>query len=197
MTTYSVFCVGIFRESSNSWVPENRFYKGELQSNEVKGNFLGYADNVEFPLPPNFRLRNGNRLPFSPIVKEKIVPKKVVAKITPSKLAIKNLTQKIFIHAREGEKCFYCKDYLPLNISTKDHVKAKSLGGKNHVKNLVLCCKECNYSKRDLTVIEFMQECNTKLNDCFRNYESKFEDIPRLKQIIESCNELIKRNRHL
>ena len=102
MTTYSVFCVGIFRESSNSWVPENRFYKGELQSNEVKGNFLGYADNVEFPLPPNFRLRNGNRLPFSPIVKEKIVPKKGSSKNNSFKIGNKESYPKDIYSCKGG-----------------------------------------------------------------------------------------------
>lgn len=183
--TYSVFCVGVYNESSNSWIPENRFYKGVLKPSEVKGNFIGFADNVVFPISENFRLRNGNKLPKATChVKTEAVEPII---LNPNK----HQKKKITIHAREGKKCFYCKEYLPLDLMTKDHVKAKSLGGTNNIKNLVTCCKKCNLDKDNLSVIDFSLWCSMKIKEYLTQGLNKSKGIPRLQQIIISCNELI------
>jgi hypothetical protein len=54
-------------------------------------------------------------------------------------------------------RCFYCGGalmghagllkYEGFVLRTKDHVKARSQGGKNHKSNVVPCCSECNMQK--------------------------------------------------
>ena len=38
---------------------------------------------------------------------------------------------------------------LPLNFPTRDHVVAQAQGGTNAIKNLVVCCHQCNRRKQD------------------------------------------------
>lgn len=55
------------------------------------------------------------------------------------------------IFRRDGHKCGYCGSNKDLTI---DHIFPKSKGGKNSWKNLVTCCKKCNYKKDDMTTKE-------------------------------------------
>ena len=62
--------------------------------------------------------------------------------------------------------CFYCeiKLILPKSIRahknrlTKDHIIAKSAGGRSHHINYVHCCKKCNKRKGSLTLEEYLDK---------------------------------------
>lgn len=45
---------------------------------------------------------------------------------------------------RDGNQCFYCGIHLYESQITIEHLKAKSLGGTDNLKNLVIACKACN-----------------------------------------------------
>jgi 5-methylcytosine-specific restriction endonuclease McrA len=153
MNTYSVFRFGL----------EHRFYVGELKPDKTKGELLGYADGLTFPIKGEIELRN----------RDIIKPLRKKIKINPED----SMWKKAIFHAREGKVCFYCKEYLPLNLSTKDHVTPKFLGGGNHDNNLVLCCRKCNERKGKSTVQEFM--------------EQTLKEIERLENTVKSCKELL------
>lgn len=57
--------------------------------------------------------------------------------------------------------CHYCQLELDFGMYghldgwTKDHVIAKSEGGRNSLDNLVACCNPCNNLKSNLTVEQF------------------------------------------
>lgn len=66
---------------------------------------------------------------------------------------------------QNGFKCVYCGITMKLNgggndIFTIDHVIPLSMGGTNEIKNLCVCCRECNYSKGKLESKEYMETIN-------------------------------------
>lgn len=65
---------------------------------------------------------------------------------------------------RDGLACFYCGWTCDLNapldsdrFPTRDHVIARSNGGKSVMTNLVLACKKCNNAKGRRSAMEFIQ----------------------------------------
>lgn len=57
---------------------------------------------------------------------------------------------------RDNWKCHYCYVMLTEKSATRDHVVARSRGGTNHIKNLVLCCHPCNGKKGDMYYKDFI-----------------------------------------
>ncbi len=64
----------------------------------------------------------------------------------------------------EGCQCFYCDTLLNHtrksstyigNQMTADHIVPRSKGGTITVKNIVVCCQDCNKAKSDREFIEF------------------------------------------
>lgn len=43
--------------------------------------------------------------------------------------------------------CFYCDQEMTKLKTTKDHIIPRMLGGTNHDKNKVKCCRDCNSLK--------------------------------------------------
>ncbi len=76
---------------------------------------------------------------------------------------IKNLkigekpSKKLLWH-RDNGSCQYCGKKLKYSESTIDHVIAKSKGGRNTWKNLVIACSKCNQKKGS----RLPKECNMK-----------------------------------
>jgi 5-methylcytosine-specific restriction endonuclease McrA len=63
-----------------------------------------------------------------------------------------------YLLAKWGRKCAYCDaENVPLNI---DHVHPKAKGGSNRVSNLVLACVDCNKTKDDRFVEDFLSHDN-------------------------------------
>jgi 5-methylcytosine-specific restriction endonuclease McrA len=51
------------------------------------------------------------------------------------------------IHARDGERCFYCLRSTPASLRCLDHVVPKAQMGDGSYRNLVSSCMECNVQK--------------------------------------------------
>jgi 5-methylcytosine-specific restriction endonuclease McrA len=62
------------------------------------------------------------------------------------------------IHAREGGLSFYCRRRIPGRSRCLDHVVPRAKSGQNSYRNLVSCCAECNWQKRDHTAEDFLRE---------------------------------------
>ena len=70
-----------------------------------------------------------------------------------------NKTLKISLLLKKADvKCTYCSKELDDNKDcTLDHVLPKSQGGTNNLKNLVICCNDCNRKKSDLLLTQFIK----------------------------------------
>lgn len=55
------------------------------------------------------------------------------------------------------ERCAYCEAYVPDELRTIDHIIPLIKGGKHSSVNMVMACRSCNSSKRDLTSKEFIE----------------------------------------
>ena len=62
------------------------------------------------------------------------------------------------IHAREGGKCFYCLCRIPRRSRCLDHVVPRARSGQNSYRNLVSCCAQCNWQKKDHLAEDFLRE---------------------------------------
>jgi HNH endonuclease len=62
------------------------------------------------------------------------------------------------IHAREGGKCFYCLRRIPGRSRCLDHVVPRAKSGQNSYRNVVSCCPECNWQKKDLAAGDFLRQ---------------------------------------
>ena len=63
-----------------------------------------------------------------------------------------------FIHAREGGKCFYCRRRTSTRSRCLDHVVPCAKFGENSYRNVVSCCVECNWRKKDHPAEDFLRE---------------------------------------
>lgn len=67
------------------------------------------------------------------------------------------------IFARDGDACVYCGGVERLGL---DHVIPAENGGATTMRNLVVCCEECNGSKSTLNLADFI----AKLHRTFERY---------------------------
>lgn len=56
---------------------------------------------------------------------------------------------------RDGPICYICNTFLHKNEITHDHVTPRIRGGEDSVKNLAICCRECNEDKGNRTIEEY------------------------------------------
>lgn len=58
---------------------------------------------------------------------------------------------RLLVYLRDELRCVYCSaDFTGRNqILTLDHLVPKSEGGREHIDNLVACCRKCNQRKAD------------------------------------------------
>lgn len=66
--------------------------------------------------------------------------------------------RRLAIFLRDHGTCIYCLKDLhgaaPFDV-TLDHIKCGHLAGNHHESNLVLACRSCNSSRRDLPLARF------------------------------------------
>lgn len=55
------------------------------------------------------------------------------------------------VASRDGFRCQYCLDRLPMSRLTFDHVMPRSRGGETRWENVVMACGPCNSRKDDRT----------------------------------------------
>lgn len=70
---------------------------------------------------------------------------------SPRGIKLKRLWEK------NGKRCYYCKDIITLNQSSRDHRQPRSRGGSDDPRNICLACKECNSAKQDMTEQEYWE----------------------------------------
>jgi hypothetical protein len=64
---------------------------------------------------------------------------------------------KIFITT---DKCIYCKRQFTIeNNKNIDHINPLNLGGIHELKNIAICCKECNRSKNRQSLYDWLNLC--------------------------------------
>jgi hypothetical protein len=63
--------------------------------------------------------------------------------------------KKLRILAKYGNRCAYCGRELALYSMTVDHIRSKSSGGSNNLKNLNPSCRGCNSMKGDMSITAF------------------------------------------
>jgi 5-methylcytosine-specific restriction endonuclease McrA len=61
------------------------------------------------------------------------------------------------IHARDGERCFYCLRQVTPTVKCLDHVVPRAEHGRNSYRNLVSCCLECNTNKGERQAEDFLR----------------------------------------
>lgn len=59
--------------------------------------------------------------------------------------------------------CYHCEKKFSRDELTMDHLIPISRGGRSTKKNIVVCCKECNSHKKNLTVAELRLRQLSKL----------------------------------
>ena len=65
------------------------------------------------------------------------------------------VAMRTYVRERDGEICFYCKDYAP--DGHVDHRTSRANGGGNEPRNLTWACVFCNCSKGSLNDTEFIR----------------------------------------
>ncbi len=59
--------------------------------------------------------------------------------------------------------CYHCEQKFSRDLLTMDHLIPISRGGRSTKKNIVVCCKECNSHKKNLTVADIRMRQLSKL----------------------------------
>lgn len=69
-----------------------------------------------------------------------------------------DVQRRLEILKRDGYKCFYCLREIQRDTFYLDHLKPRTLGGKNYQCNLVSACKTCNTKKNAGDAATFLRE---------------------------------------
>lgn len=60
----------------------------------------------------------------------------------------------------KSDSCCYCRrNYIEGNSKSIDHIIPVSKGGTHDIKNINICCLQCNLSKRDLILNDWFELC--------------------------------------
>lgn len=74
---------------------------------------------------------------------------------------------KEFLEENKDCKCIYCNTKLTKENATADHIVPISKGGNNTQINLIVCCKDCNSERGNLSFKTFMNLKNSKNKNKF------------------------------
>lgn len=88
-----------------------------------------------------------------------------------------------YVFHRDGRKCGYCGSSRKERYEL-DHIVPKSLGGTDSVSNLVVCCRECNTAKGNMTVAEFLADRPARLAEVCRIQQSSLAGAAHLNVIL-------------
>lgn len=84
----------------------------------------------------------------------------------------KTVVRRILMEEQMGF-CAYCFNQMTMdtnrvNTCTREHVKARSDGGKSDRTNIIGCCSTCNQEKSDTPLVIFLlrrtQKCKANMN---------------------------------
>lgn len=74
---------------------------------------------------------------------------------------------KEFLEENKDCKCVYCETKLTKENATADHIVPISKGGNNTQINLIVCCKDCNSERGNLSFKTYMSLKNSKNKNKF------------------------------
>jgi N6-L-threonylcarbamoyladenine synthase len=89
---------------------------------------------------------------------------------------------KAYVRKRDNYTCQYCGQDLHGKRCEVDHIKPKSRGGTNVPDNMVACCEDCNKSKDNQTLdewIKLLEIAPTEIN------KIRLRRIPRIKEQVK------------
>lgn len=107
-------------------------------------------------------------------------------------------------YKEQGECCYYCKQKIPYDLITRDHVKPASKGNL-FINNKIFACRSCNNLKGNRTFEEFrflmIKRCSDILNKIAKkNYKLTDYEVKMLDHhvaVINTLNEIIKNNNQI
>ena len=88
-----------------------------------------------------------------------------------------------YVFHRDGRKCRYCGSTWAERFEL-DHIVPKSLGGTDRASNLVVCCRECNATKGNRLVSEFLADRPARLAAIRRIQQSSLAGAAHLNVIL-------------
>lgn len=75
---------------------------------------------------------------------------------------MQNSQKKEIVWFRQNGLCLYCGKKCGHTVgphqATLDHIRPSSLGGTNHINNLVLACRACNHERDREDLSQFFQK---------------------------------------
>lgn len=76
-----------------------------------------------------------------------------VASRPRNKTTLRKISRRQQVYERDKFRCRYCQKNFngKHHMLSLDHVLPRSRGGANSLENLVTCCKQCNWTKKDRT----------------------------------------------
>lgn len=107
-------------------------------------SFLGKIEVVEYSRDKTIK-GVGRDYPMPSVVR-------VLRRFRRDRVAIK--FSRLNIYSRDAFTCQYCRQQLPTEDLTFDHVMPRSRGGRTTWENIVTCCIDCNAEKADHTPAE-------------------------------------------
>lgn len=84
----------------------------------------------------------------------------------------KTVTKEAVVALKAHLLCFYCRKEIAVKDRTLDHVIPLNKGGIHSLTNLVMACKKCNSTKRDMSEKEFREKYDHFINDFKPDTES-------------------------
>jgi len=70
----------------------------------------------------------------------------------------------IKIAHRDGVGCLYCNSKL-IHLLTVDHIVPRALGGSDKLNNLSFACRQCNSSKSNMLLTDFIKKYDIKITN--------------------------------
>ncbi|MGL5480224.1 MAG: HNH endonuclease [Clostridium sp.] len=95
----------------------------------------------------------------------------------------------------EQTRCFYCGKELKIKQRTIDHIIPLNRGGKTEYNNLIVCCKQCNIEKGDMTIKEYRKYL-TKKEEFLKAINSQIEIQEKMLSIYK-IESLRQRTKHI
>ncbi len=87
------------------------------------------------------------------------------------------------LHSKSNGCCYYCGVELNTESCTVDHVLPKFHGGDDSIDNLVLACKSCNSSKREIDAEDFRLRLAFRLCGCPHKFS-----VEQIKWMLKSLD---------
>lgn len=104
--------------------------------------------------------------------------------------------RKLEVWRRDKYRCRYCRtsvcnpsDDLPRDRwATVDHIRPRSQGGKNTLKNLVTACQRCNQDKGSLPASQFIAEGGASKMSIWAAVRMGYSPLAKAREARAGCS---------